>query len=43
MSNDITLRRDPQSAVGPDGGMLLLTGNANEKRQWDADQKSEEL
>ena len=43
MSNDITLRRDHQSAVGPDGGMLLLTGNANEKRQWDADQKTEEL
>ena len=39
MSNDITMRRDHQSAIGPDAGYIL----AGEKRQWDADQKSEEL
>ena len=34
MSNDITLRRDHQSAIGPD---------VSEKRQWDSENRTEEL
>jgi hypothetical protein len=36
MSRDITLRRDHQSAMGPDG---IQFQSLHDKRQWDADSK----
>ena len=38
ISNDITLRRDQQSALGPDG-LHHLTSLPGDKRHWEADSK----